>query len=75
MASSLEAAKAGNVFLSSLMDSKLLSFNVEKSVVIVCGTTKEAIKLKDDLENNPLFLCEERMRNVPQYSYLGKEIN
>ena len=35
MVSSLQAAQAGNTFLSSLMESKLLSFNTEKSICLV----------------------------------------
>ena len=53
MVSSLEAAKAGNILLSSLLETKLLSFNTEKSVVLAIGKCSKSNELREELRKNP----------------------
>ena len=62
---------AGNKFLSSLMEEKLLTFNTNKSVCIVLGENESARKIKQSLTENPLPLGRNVMRTVSQYMYLG----
>ena len=38
MASSLEEAQAGNIFLSTMIETKLLDFHADKSVCMIIGT-------------------------------------
>ena len=71
MASSLLAARAGNKFLSSLLEEKLLSFNSDKSVCIVVGDTEEARQMKTELNEHPMPLGNDVMKRVTQYLYLG----
>ena len=75
MVSSLQAAQAGNTFLSSLMESKLLSFNTEKSICLVVGKDEDANQMRTHLTNQPLKLCGKPMKNVMQYTYLGEELH
>ena len=66
MVSSLQAARAGKSFLSSLMEGKLLSFNTEKSVILVTGDCKKANEMRKELETNPIHLSGKTMKNVRQ---------
>ena len=75
MASRLQAAKAINVFLSTLVEEKLLNFNTDKSVCLVVGNEDEADVMRSQLSKQPLLLCNEVMKNVKQYTYLGEEIS
>ena len=71
LSSSPQAALAGNLFLSSLMEEKLLSFNISKSVCLVVGENTEARTMKQKLKHNPLQLGKSVMKTVEQYMYLG----
>ena len=52
MVSSLQAARAGNSFFSSLMEGKLLSFNTEKSVILVTGDCKKANEMRKEIDKS-----------------------
>ena len=69
--SSQEGALAGNKFLSSLMEEKLLNFNTNKSVCIVIGEDESSLKIRRNLTDNPLPLGRNLMKTVSQYTYLG----
>ena len=62
MVSSLLAARAGNVFLSSHVEEKLLSFNTGKSVSTIVGKKKEAQNMRNEVVRNPLLLSGKPMK-------------
>ena len=75
MVSNLLAAQAGNTFLSTMMESKLLNFNVLKSVFLVVGNCEETEKIKEQVTEKPLMLSGKIMKNVVQYDYLGMVVH
>ena len=75
MCSSWEAAQAGNKMIEAVMESKLLDLNLEKSCYIVIGDKKAIKDLKSDLENNPLILCGDTMKEKVSDKYLGDYIH
>ena len=58
-----------------MLASKGLDFNLDKSIFIVVGNKKFQKEVTDQLEEFPLMLCKERMKQVEQYSYLGETIH
>ena len=75
MCSSWEAAQAGIKMIEAVMESKLLDLNLEKSCYIVIGDKKAIKDLKSDLENNPLILCGDTMKEKVSDKYLGDYIH
>ena len=58
----------------NLANSKLLSFNVLKSCVVVMGKKKERKALEEKIEDNPLKLYDKPINLKSQGTYLGDEI-
>ena len=71
MAETVESAQDGNKRMEDLLESKCLNFNLSKSNYIIMGKSKQKKKLRDELEKNPLTLCNEPMSEVTSLKYLG----
>ena len=59
-----EAAQIGNYKMESIMESKLLDFNMDKSCYMFVGGNKAQMKMKARLNDQPLTLCNFPMKNV-----------
>jgi hypothetical protein len=70
-----EAAQMGNYKMESVMESKLLDFNMDKSCYMVVGGNKAQMKMKARLNDQPLTLCNFPMKNVESEKYLGDQIS
>ena len=68
-------AQAGNLIIEAVMESKLLDLNLDKSCYILIGNKKEALKMKNELEENPLTLCGNPMVEKVSDKYLGDYIH
>ena len=71
LSTSVRGAQTGNTRMESVMETKLLDFNLEKSCVIVMGSRKQQKEIKEQLEQTPLTLCGKSMVNVQMEKYLG----
>ena len=71
LTSSKVGTQAGNYFLESCMETKLLDLNIDKSCYIVVGNKKISRKIKSELEIFPLFLCGKKMKEKTCDKYLG----
>ena len=74
VATNVLAAQKGNNQMESVMETKLLDFNLDKSCYIVIGNEKSKKKLNMELKENPLLLCGQTMKNVHMEKYLGDMI-
>ena len=54
-----------------MIETKLLNLNYEKSKFIVIGQKKARNEMKKKLENNPLMLGENKMKETNEEKYLG----
>ena len=72
---SVKDAQDSNKRMEAVLSSKMLSFNEKKSVAIVIGSKKSRDKIKKELEESPLMLCNKKMKMVETYSYLGEVIS
>ena len=68
------SAQLGNNRFENLADSKLLRYNLKKSLIIILGSKKERSTLEEDFENNPPTLYGKPMNIEKQGTDLGKEI-
>ena len=75
LSSSREAAQAGNEFISSCMESKLLDLNVIKSCYIIIGSKKNTECLRKEISEQPLLLCGNIMKEKTTDKYLGEIIS
>ena len=71
---SIEAAQYGNELVNHVMETKLLDFNLDKSVYIVVGNKSDK-NIKKMLEENPLTLAGIPMKEASQEKYLGDQIH
>ena len=71
LSTSVRGAQTGNTRMESVMETKLLDFNLDKSCVIVMGSRKQKTEVEGQLEQNPLTLCGKKMVNVQMEKYLG----
>ena len=74
MVSSLEAARAGNILLSSLLETKLLSFNLKKTCITILGAKKAREDLLNEFIDTPPTLYGEPVKIVMSGTYLGDEL-
>ena len=65
------SSNSWNILLSSLLETKLLTFNTEKSVVLVIGRCSRSLEMREEMMTRPLILSGKVMKSVVQYSYLG----
>ena len=75
MAEGVLEAQVGNIFMETVAERKLLSFNQSKSVYMVVGKEKNKKKIFNELERNPLTLCGKPMKQAEDYLYLGTVIS
>ena len=73
--SSLENAQAGNIYVESCMESKLLDLNTDKSCYILMGSKKCVKMLESELSVTPLTLCGDKMKGKVSDKYLGDYIH
>ena len=71
LATSVWGAQSGNDKMESVMETKLLDFNLDKSCVIVMGSEKRKAEIDEELKENPLKLCGQKMKHVLKEKYLG----
>ena len=71
MSSSREAAQAGNEYIKSCMEVKLLDLNVDKSCYMIIGSGKNTELLRNEMLKNPLVLCGNNMKEKSSDKYLG----
>ena len=75
MAAGRLEAQAGNNLMETIAETKLLSYNMDKSVYMVVGEGGNKKGMEDDLEKDPLMLCGQKMKRTESYSYLGTAIS
>ena len=75
MAGGRMEAQVGNNLMEMVAESKLLSFNLDKSAFMVIGTKKNKKELETELEKSPLVLSRQNMKRVSEYTYLGTVIS
>ena len=71
----VEAAQHGNALVNHVMESKLLDFNLDKSVYIIVGNHSVRKSLEKEFEETPLTLAGVPMKEVTQEKYLGDQIH
>ena len=71
----LKEAQECNLRMEAVLASKNLSFNLDKSVFLVAGNKRFKEKVSNQLEESPLLLCDKKMKNVENYSYLGEVLS
>ena len=71
LATSVWGAQSGNNKMESVMETKLLDFNLDKSCVIVMGSRLKKAEINEQLRENPLKLCGQEMKCVAMEKYLG----
>ena len=69
-----EDAQMGNKKMESVMESKLLDFNLDKSCFMVIGNKKAQNVIQSKLDECPLTLCGTAMNSVKKEKYLGDQI-
>ena len=75
MCTSRGDAQAGNHMIEAVMESKLLDLNIDKSCYIVIGGKNIIKDIRTDLENFPLTLCGNLMKEKVSDKYLGDYIH
>jgi hypothetical protein len=69
-AGSVEAARAGNIKMASVIDSKQLTFNPDKTGFIMFGKEKVVKGAREDIARSPL-LCGNFVRVHYCYRFVG----
>ena len=75
LALTVSSAQAGNMKMESVAATKLLDFNIDKSCYIVIGRNKRRQELIKQLDENPLELCGNKMKENDSIKYLGDYIS
>ena len=75
LSGNIEDAQAGNIFVESVMESKLLDLNTDKSCYIVIGKKKIVNPIQNQLAVTPLTLCGRNMKEKVSDKYLGDYIH
>ena len=65
------SAQHANNLMEDLFERKSLSFNLKKSQFIVMGNRKARKKLRKELDETPLKLCDKDMKETETLKYLG----
>ena len=71
ISTSLEDVQVGNSKLESLMETKLLDFNLDKSCLIVMGNRGKRKQANEQLKSFPVTLCNKAMKVADHEKYLG----
>ena len=75
LSNGITEAQAGNTFISTVIERKLLDFNILKSNFMVIGSEEIKREVVHDLEEKPLTLSGEKQKRVTEYTYLGTTIH
>ena len=75
ISTSLKAVQSGNDKMEAVMESKLLDFNHDKSVLIVMGSKKKKDMIEEEMMDCPPTLCGEVMKMTNSEKYLGDMIS
>ena len=75
LATSVWGAQTGNNKMESVLETKLLDFNLDKSCVIIMGSKKQKETIENELDQNPLILCGQKMKVLKKEKYLGDMIS
>ena len=73
--STLEDAQDSNKRMEAVLGSKMLDFNLDKSVFIVIGNKTFKDQTNEKLEQSPLLLCNKPMKKVENYPYLEQVVS
>ena len=65
----------GNYIIEAVIESKLLDFNHDKSVVIIMGSKKKKEDIEKEMKVKPLTLCGKDMEIATSEKYLGDMIS
>ena len=68
-------AQEANDRIEKVIESKLLTLNLDKSCYIVMGAKKPKQKMKQTLSINPLALCGRVMKEGKKEKYLGDTLS
>ena len=69
------SAQIGNELIDTVMETKLLDFNLDKSCYIIVGKNKSQKDIRDSFKANPLQLSGNPMKEVSEEKYLGDYIS
>ena len=72
MIKNVHAAQYGNNLLEKVIGEKSLEFNTDKSCFMLMGNKSARKKLQKQLQQTPLALCEQPMKEVKVLKYLGE---
>ena len=75
ISTSLKAVQSGNDKMEAVMESKLLDFNHDKSVLIVMGSKKNKDMIEEEMMDCPPTLCGKVMKMTNSEKYLGDMIS
>lgn len=75
LSTNVMSAQNANRKMEHVIESKLLSFNADKSCVLILGEEKARKKLSDDLKENPLILDGKPMKHVTSEKFLGDHLS
>ena len=75
LAESKEDSQYANNKLEEMVNRKGLEFNIDKSNFVIIGSKKEVKRLQKDLEDEPLKLCNENIKQVKLLKYLVEFIS
>ena len=67
----IASAQHANNLMEDLFERKSLSFNLKKSQFVLIGSKKSRKKLRKELEDTPLKLCNKDMVETDALKYLG----
>ena len=68
-------AQIGNELIDSVMETKLLDFNLDKSCYLVIGNKEAQMDIKEKFRVNPLKLSGKCMKEAIEEKYLGDYIS
>ena len=69
LAASRLSAQAGINLMETIAETKLLNYNLLKSMYMVVGKSAAKGKLEEEMEKDPLMLCGQKMKKASSYTY------
>ena len=71
LSADLAAVQMGNNKMETLAETKLLNYNLEKSCFIVIGNKKTRKEVEEQIQQSPIYLCGDKMKQEDKAKYLG----
>ena len=71
----IESANDANKRMVAMVESKLLSLNIDKSIYLVIGEKKARKKLLEELKKDPIILDDHPMKVANSAKYLGDKLS